>query len=133
MIRVPRLNLLAGLIPFRTFAVILLLVVALLFAFALGALVLTAYKYNSQASMTRQEIAALKEANARLEKRRAYLREDAAVEQLAREELGWIRPGDTAIVVVPVGDLPPPATAVSTTQSQSISYPARWLQFLLGR
>ncbi|MEW6280908.1 MAG: septum formation initiator family protein [Candidatus Eremiobacterota bacterium] len=54
------------------------------------------------------EIAVLKQQNSILDQRVSYLRTDAGVEEVAREKLGLVRPGEVAFVVVPAlaADLP---------------------------
>jgi cell division protein FtsB len=39
--------------------------------------------------------------NARLRARIDYLKSDAAIQLLARQELGWVGPQDTLVVIVP--------------------------------
>lgn len=127
------MNALTSILPFRYFALILALVVALLFAFALGNLIITGYQLNTQAAQAREQIALLRAENARLTQRADYLKTDEAIEALAREQLGWVRPGDIPIVVVPVPD------GVATAHNEPPPPPApvlpnwvRWLRFLLG-
>jgi len=60
-------------------------------------------------SAAREELTALEEENARLEADAAALRTEEEVEKLAREKLGYVRPGEIAYVVLdpPASDRPP--------------------------
>jgi cell division protein FtsB len=62
-----------------------------------------------QVSSARAQLAALEAENAALEADIAALETDAEVEKLAREKLGYVRPGETAYVV-----LDPPGTSGET-------------------
>jgi cell division protein FtsB len=70
-----------------------------------------------QVSTARAELAALESDNAELQADVAALQTDAEIERLAREKLGYVRPGETAYVVLdppgtedvePVESTPPP-------------------------
>jgi len=62
-----------------------------------------------QVSAAQAQLAALEVENAALEADIAALQTDAEVEKLAREKLGYVRPGETAYVV-----LDPPGTPEET-------------------
>lgn len=53
-----------------------------------------------QVETARSELTALEEENARLEADVAALQTDAEIEKLAREKLGYVRPGERAYVVL---------------------------------
>ena len=55
---------------------------------------------RAQKQALERDIAALKAQNQGLQGQVEYLQTDDAIEKLAREELGWTKPGDTAVVVV---------------------------------
>jgi len=62
-------------------------------------------------SAARAELTALEEENARLEADAAALRTEEEVEKLAREKLGYVRPGEVAYVILdpPASSRPPAA------------------------
>ena len=62
----------------------------------------------------REQLAELQEENARLEADVAALGTDAEIEKLAREKLGYVRPGETAYVV-----LDPPSAAVDADEAET--------------
>ena len=55
---------------------------------------------RGQVEAARAELAALEEENSRLEADVAALQTDAEIEKLAREKLGYVRPGERAYVVL---------------------------------
>lgn len=65
----------------------------------------------AQKQSLERDIAALQVENQQLHAKVDYLQTDAAVEKLAREQLGWTKPGDTAVVVVRPPSEPTPTTA----------------------
>jgi cell division protein FtsL len=65
---------------------------------------------RAQKQSLENDIAGLKLENARLQSKVTYLQTDSAVEKLAREQLGWTKPGDTAVVVIR-----PPVTPTAAT------------------
>ncbi len=68
---------------------------------------------NERLDNVREEIAVLDRENEELDTRVTDLGTDAMIERLAREELGLVRPGEDAIVLVPPGSLDPvPATTL---------------------
>ena len=73
-----------------------------------------------QVKTARAELASLQEENARLTEDVAALGTDAEIEKLAREKLGYVRPGETAYIV-----LDPPA-------EESASPPPRVEELELG-
>ncbi|NOY54716.1 MAG: septum formation initiator family protein [Actinobacteria bacterium] len=85
--------------------------------------------------LAQEQLAALQEANARLQASADFLSSDAGVEMVARRDFGLVRPGETAYVVVDPNDkgFTPdvPRTAVEPAQ------PRPWWQriwdFVTGR
>lgn len=65
---------------------------------------------NAQVEETRSQLERLRGENAELEVRADVLRTDAGVEQLAREQFGFVRPGEESYEVQgPLTIEPPPA------------------------
>ncbi len=67
---------------------------------------------QNQVAAARAELAALQAENAELSADVAALGTDAEIEKLAREKLGYVRPGETAYVVLdpPGAEEPEPVT-----------------------
>jgi hypothetical protein len=67
-------------------------------------------------------------ASAEVEKNAAWLQTDAALESLARENLGWVKPGETGIVT----EAPEPTSLAQATPSANsnvtlkINHKANW-------
>lgn len=71
------------------------------FVISFAGLVVNGYQLNQRAGSLQRDIQGLRDDNEQLESQiRALLTEDA-VEKLAREELGWTKPGETAVIIVP--------------------------------
>lgn len=116
----------------------------LLFIFVVPLLVYGAYsigdRWYQNFILTRQEeairadVLQLREENLRLQRELNFARSDAGIEKVAREQLGLIRPGDTAIQLVgPQGGQAAPAPA-RPAAAQPAPNPERpgWLRFLDG-
>ncbi len=73
---------------------------AILLAISFARVAIADYGIHRQKQVLESDIAQLKEDNTRLGARLVYLNSDTGIELLAREELGWVRPGDTAVVLV---------------------------------
>jgi cell division protein FtsL len=69
---------------------------------------------NSQESRLQTEIDDLQSRYERLQALEQYLNSDEYIEEVAREQLGLVKPGETAFIVVPTQPSPAPeAGAVS--------------------
>src|ERR671931_2162308 len=66
------------------------------------------YRLNQQADALRAEVIALRAQNLQLQRQIEDARTDAAIEKIAREQLGLIRPGDQPLVLI---SPPPPAAS----------------------
>lgn len=88
---------------------------------------------RSQVESARAELAALESENTTLRADVAALQTDAEIEKLAREKLGYVRPGETAYVV-----LDPPGADDDSTPMQADPAPVdkTWVdhiwEFLTG-
>jgi cell division protein FtsB len=85
---------------FTWIAIAACLPLGILLAIAFARVALADYEIHQQKQGLERRIAQLKDENARLGERASYLKTDTGIELLAREQLGWVRPGDTAIVIV---------------------------------
>jgi cell division protein FtsB len=89
--------------------------IGLLFAFVYPTS--TYLHQRDQRSAGEAQIAKLDAQTKELERQNAALRGDAAVEQIAREEYGLVRPGETPYVIVPST---PTTTPVKTTVTTAV-------------
>jgi cell division protein DivIC len=94
------------------------------------------YILTRQEETIRAQVMQLREENLRLQQELNEAKSDAGIEQTAREQLGLIKPGDTAIQLVgPQGAAPAPARpAPAPTAPVVPPNPERplWLRFLDG-
>jgi len=86
-------------ISWRQFLALAAVAVGAYFLISFGNLVLTAYQLNLRAEQLRGEIKSLQAENEDLQRQVQALKEPAAVEEIARTELGWVRAGETQVVV----------------------------------
>ena len=112
------------------------LAIGIYFAISLGKLLLDRYRINQQAEDLRQEIQLLKTENEELGKQLAYLKSDEALEKMARQELGWAKPGETRVIIVdetgeqPVASLP--SSTKVKTKAEDISFWQQWWNRFFG-
>lgn len=71
------------------------------FLFSLSDLVVSKHRLDERLSTLQAEVTRLRAESKDLEQQVEWLQTDQAVEALAREELGWVKPGETGIIVVP--------------------------------
>jgi cell division protein FtsB len=95
------------------------------------------YILNRQEEAIRAEVMQLREENLRLQRELNFARSDAGIEKVAREQLGLIRPGDTAIQLVgPQGAQSAPAAPARPAPATAAPAPTPerpgWLRFLDG-
>jgi cell division protein FtsB len=67
---------------------------------ATGQKALDNYRLNQEADALRSEVVALKRDNVELQRQIELARQDVAIEAIAREQLGLIKPGDRSLIVV---------------------------------
>src|SRR5947209_8511942 len=83
------------------------------------------YRLNREADGLRNEILGLRSDNIQLQKQIEQARTDTAIETIAREQLGLIKPGDHPLVLVSPSAQPPPAP----TPVPSAPPPPAWRQW----
>jgi cell division protein FtsB len=100
------------------------------------------YLLTQQVEAIRAEVTRLREENLRLQRELVFARSDAGIEKMAREQLGLVKPGDTAIQIVGPGG--PAASAPGQSRSTPAQAPSApqpaperperpgWLRFLDG-
>ena len=98
-----------------------LVLVGLLFAF--GYPTRTFLQQRAQIHATERHLANLRRATASLDRQSRQLQSDAAVERIAREQYGLVRPGETPYVLVPTVPPTTPTTTPTTTPARSAATP----------
>jgi cell division protein FtsB len=94
------------------------------------------YLLTQQEEAIRVEVGQLREENLRLQRELVRSRSDAGIEKIAREQLGLVKPGDTAVQIVgPAGSVasaPTSRAAQPAAPSPPPSERPGWLRFLDG-
>ena len=97
--------------------------VALLFVFVFPARTLLAQR--QQTEKERSELELLNEQSRRLEEESRRLQSDAEVERMAREQYGFVYPGEHPYVVVPPPTTAPPPASTTSTPATTRPAPKR--------
>jgi len=92
--------------PIRQLVIVTSLAVCGLVAMSFARLAISEYQLNLQKQVLVESVNRLKVENQSLQAKIDYLQTDAAIEKLAREELGWTKPGDTAVIVLTSHPIP---------------------------
>ncbi|MBI2940361.1 MAG: septum formation initiator family protein [Chloroflexi bacterium] len=116
----------------RQFVAIIALAVIGLLLFSFARVALTGYQFYQQAERLRLEIASLQAENRRLQERLRAVQTDEGAERAAREELGWVRPGEIAVVVVAADTAARPGTLPRAERPQPPLMWQRWRQLFFG-
>jgi cell division protein FtsL len=106
----------------------------------IGGKAVQGYQMRQEARGIQQRIDQLKQENRQLSQELDYLHSDAYIEKVAREELGLVRPGDVAVIIVSPDEkrdqLPvPTATPSPTPEPDRVGVPnwQRWLSLFTGQ
>jgi cell division protein FtsL len=92
---------------------------------ATGQKALDNYRLNQEADGLRAEVASLRGENIQLQKQIEQARTDSAIEAIAREQLGLIKPGDHPLVLIS----PPAQPAVAPTPAPTPAPQPPWRQW----
>lgn len=88
-------------LPVAQFVAIVALSISIFLIVDLARRAAANYRVQREAYRLEQEVKAVRDYQARLLARRTYVASDLYVEEVARNELKWARPGETVIVVLP--------------------------------
>src|SRR5438067_13337867 len=89
------------------------------------------YRLNREAGGLRAEILGLRSDNIQLQKQIEQARTDTAIETIAREQLGLIKPGDHPLVLVSPSAQAPPAPAPVPSAPPPPAW-RQWWDYLFG-
>ena len=87
--------------PLAQFVAIIALTISIFLIVDLGRRAATNYRIQREAERLSQEVAAAHQYQTKLLERRTYAASDLYVEEVARNELKWAKPGETVVVVMP--------------------------------
>jgi cell division protein FtsL len=119
--------------PFALRLAAVLVVPLLLYALvATGQKALDNYRLNQDAAALRAELVNLRTENLRLQKDIEDARTDAAIEKIAREQLGLIRPGDHPMVLVAQGSDAQPQAAPQLSSPPPPPVWRQWWDYFFG-
>jgi cell division protein FtsL len=97
--------------------------------FAAGQKAVENYQLNQQADALRAQLVSLRAQNIQLQQDIEQARTDAAIERIAREQLGLIKPGDHPLVLVSSADTSTPVVAPAPAPSPPVEARPTWRQW----
>jgi cell division protein FtsL len=95
-------------LPLRQLIVVVLAVALGMVAVSFARVLVVEYQLGLEKQALEADILRLSQENEQLRQQIGYLQTDAAIEKLAREELGWTKPGETAVIVLKDTSTPVP-------------------------
>ncbi|MEW5959115.1 MAG: septum formation initiator family protein [Chloroflexota bacterium] len=124
-------------VPVAQFVAIVALSISIFLIVDLARRAAANYRVQREAYRLEQEVKAVRDYQARLLARRTYVASDLYVEEVARNELKWARPGETVIVVMPTPEAA--AASLPVTAADEAGGPATvqtprqaWQQLFFG-
>ncbi|MGI9144942.1 MAG: FtsB family cell division protein [Chloroflexota bacterium] len=109
------------------FAAVLVVPLLLYALVATGQRAVDNYRLTRQTEVLRAEVLDLRSENIRLQQDIERARADTAIETIAREQLGLIKPGDRPVVLV--ASSPAPSPALATRADLPPPAPPAWRQW----
>lgn len=105
--------------PVTRFVAIIALGMALFLIIDFGQRVASGYQVAREEEKLEAQLRMLSETNAALLARRDYVNTDAYVEEIARKELKWSKPGETVVVILATPQAPSPVLPAGTGPAQA--------------
>jgi cell division protein FtsB len=121
-------------IPLAQFVAIIALSISVFFIVDFARRAAANYRVQREAERLSQEVELAQQHQQRLLNRRSYVASDLYVEELARKELKWARPGETVVVVMPTPEaaaksVQPIISGAAAGPAASTPAEAWWLLF----
>lgn len=120
-------------LPGQGLTLMLCLVLSAYFVVALGERSAQILQLKNDEARLMREVATLHRTHAQLREERERLQSTTDIERVAREDLNLIKPGETAVIVIPS------AAAVAAVKAEPAAAPAdqsppwrRWLDWIFG-
>jgi cell division protein FtsL len=116
------------------FAAVLVIPLLLYALVATGQKALDNYRLNQETEALRAEVLGLRAENVQLQQDIERARTDTAIETIAREQLGLIKPGDHPVVLVSPPSSQPAATTAPVPNPPAPAPPAwrQWWDYVFG-
>ncbi len=122
--------------PLAQFVAIIALTISIFLIVDLGRRAATNYRIQREAERLSQEVEAAHRYQDKLLARRTYAASDLYVEETARNQLKWAKPGETVVVVLPAYEATSPLLnrpAETGAKKQPITSPQQaWWQLFFG-
>lgn len=122
--------------PFTQYFALIVAVACLFLVIDLGRRMATNYRVQREAEMLTEQVTLAKQHQAELLARRSYVASDLFIEEVARTELKWTKPGETIIVILPTPEAALSANGHETaTKGEPLSEipPESWSENLFGK
>ena len=124
--------------PVAQFIAIIALSISIFLIVDFGRRAAANYRVQREAERLSQEVEMARQIQAELLAQRTYAASDLYVEEVARKQLKWARPGETVIVVLATPEAvasPPPQPVVQKITTASVAQtPAQaWWQLFFGQ
>lgn len=97
--------------PIAQFVAIIALSISIFLVVDLGRRAAANYRVQREAERLSQEVERARQEQEALQARLEYAQSDLRVEEVARRDLKWARPGETVVVVLPTPEVIPQAPA----------------------
>ncbi len=122
--------------PLAQFVAIIALTISIFLIVDLGRRAATNYRIQREAERLSQEVEAAHNYQDKLLARRTYAASDLYVEEAARNQLKWAKPGETVVVVMPTYEVASPSlnrSVETDSKEQTITSPQQaWWQLFFG-
>ncbi len=116
-------------VPFTQIVTIVVATMAISMIVDFGRKATANYRVRNEEIRLEQEIAAERAKHKALLARREYVQTDEYVEQVAREELKWVRSGEIVIVPVPLERKPLPTPETSPAPGKILQRESHWREW----
>ena len=114
-------------------AAVLVVPIMLYALYATGLKAVDNYRAQQEVQALQDQVRALRDENIRLLGVLERARTDAAIETIAREQLGLVKPGDHALILLPaVGQVEPAPAAPTSAPTPTQSPIEQWRDYFIG-
>jgi len=121
--------------PIAQFVAIIALTISIFLVVDFGRKAAANYRIQREAKQLSQQVEAAQRYQSRLLAQRTYAASDLYVEEVARKELKWAKPGETVVVVLATPEAQHPigkAGAQRATPATATSPLEAWIQLFFG-